>query len=277
LVALRDELKAAGPVSRTALAAVVLANLVVVLLFAVFSTLTKAVFGSSTVVSATLTTLAWEILGSLAAGAVVGGMLAVYLRRIESGGALFLLVVAFVIAEVGGRLAFDPTLLALAAGATVRNLSSAADKLHGQLQISAMPVFVLFFCVAGATVHLDALAIVWLPALLIVVVRAAGLLAGANLGARMVAAPPTVTRYAGFGLLPQAGLALALSMLFSRMFPEFGAEAAALTLSVVAINELVAPIAYRIALDRSGEAGKDRSRSSDTSVSVEIPVVTDPG
>ena len=63
-------------------------------------------------------------------------------------------------------------------------------------------------------------------------------------------------RYAGFGLLPQAGLALALSMLFAKTFPEFGAEAAALTLGVVAINEVVAPALYRYALVRSGEAGR---------------------
>jgi Kef-type K+ transport system membrane component KefB len=277
LVALRDELKAGGPVSRTALAVVVLANLIVIFLFAILSTLTRAVFGNSTVVSATLATLAWEILGSLAAGTVVGGVLTVYLRKVEGGGALFLLAVAFVIAEVGARLGFDPTILALAAGATVRNVSNAAHKLHDQLRISAMPVYVIFFCVAGATVHLDALAVVWLPAVLIVAVRGAGLLVGANLGARIAAAPPVVTRFAGFGLLPQAGLALALSLLFSRTFPEFGAEAEALMVSVVAINELLAPIAYRIALERSGEAGKDTSRRRDNSVSMEIPVVPDPG
>jgi hypothetical protein len=65
-----------------------------------------------------------------------------------------------------------------------------------------------------------------------------------------------VRRFAGFGLLPQAGLALALSMLFGKTFPEFGAEAGALTLGVVAINELVAPAVYRYALIHSGEAGK---------------------
>ena len=65
-----------------------------------------------------------------------------------------------------------------------------------------------------------------------------------------------VQRYAGFGLLPQAGLALALSMLFGKTFPEFGTEAGALTLGVVAINELVAPALYRFALIRSGEAGR---------------------
>jgi hypothetical protein len=57
-------------------------------------------------------------------------------------------------------------------------------------------------------------------------------------------------------LRPQAGLALALSLLFGKILPEFGAGATALTPGVVAINELVAPASYRYALLRSGDAGK---------------------
>jgi hypothetical protein len=67
-------------------------------------------------------------------------------------------------------------------------------------------------------------------------------------------------KYAGFGLLSQAGLALALTMLFARTFPEFGSEAGALTLSVVALNELLAPVAYRIAL-AAGRPGASRFAS----------------
>lgn len=256
VVALRDELRADGPVSRTALAVVVLADLVVIFLFAIGSTVTKAVFGERADVARTLGTLAWEILGSLVAGAFVGTLLILYLRRIRGGVPMFLLLVTLVIAEVGGRLHFDPLLVALAAGALVRNASEVADALHDQMQVSALPVYVLFFCVAGSSLHLDALAVVWLPATIVVVVRATGLLTGSHFAAKLAGAPPAVRSYAGFGLLPQAGLALALSLLFTRTFPEFGAQGSALTLSVVALNELMAPIAYRIALMRSGEADR---------------------
>ena len=53
--------------------------------------------------------------------------------------------------------------------------------------------------------------------------------------------------------MPQAGLALALSLLFARTFPQFGAAAGALTLGVVALNEILAPALFRSALLRSGE------------------------
>jgi Kef-type K+ transport system membrane component KefB len=125
-----------------------------------------------------------------------------------------------------------------------------------------LPVYVLFFCLAGASLNAGLLQQVLAPTLLICVVRAAGLLAGARLAGRVAAAPPTVRRYAGFGLLPQAGLAQALALLFTRTFPEFGEQAATLVLSVVMVNVLLPPVAYRFALIRSGEAGRESNRAS---------------
>jgi Kef-type K+ transport system membrane component KefB len=262
VVALRDEMEADGPVASTVLGVVVIADLVVILLFAFSSALAKAALGGGVDTLETARTLGWELLGSLVAGAVIGYLLGLYLRKVQGGQSPFVLLIAFVIAEVGQRLYFDPLLVALAAGMFVRNLTSTGDRLHQHIEAAAMPVYILFFAAAGANLHLDVLRVVGGPALLFVVVRGLGLLAGCSIGARVAGAAPNVRRYAGFGLLPQAGLALALSMLFGKTFPEFGAEAAALTLGVVAINELVAPALYRYALVRSGEAGKKLQRAN---------------
>jgi Kef-type K+ transport system membrane component KefB len=259
VVALRNEMRADGPVTRTVLGVVVIADLVVIFLFAVTSSVARSALGGSADMLASLGTIAWELLGSLVVGSLMGGVLALYLRKVQGGAAMFLLTVAFIMAEVGQRLHFDPLLLALAAGVVVRNASDAGDELHRQIDTTALPLYVLFFAVAGATLHLDALALVGLPALFFVAVRAAGFLVGARVGARLADAPEPVRRWAGLGLLPQAGLALALSALFAKTFPELGEHACALTLGVVAINEMVAPALYRLALVRSGEAGKRQS------------------
>lgn len=256
VVALRDEMEADGPVARTVLGVVVIADLLVIFLFAVTSSVAKAVLGGRADLFQTLGALAWELLGSLVIGAAIGWVLSLYLRKVKGSAALFILTVAFVIAEVGQRLHFDPLLVALAAGILVRNATPAGHELHRQIETSGPPVYILFFAVAGATLHLNVLAIVGVPAVIFVIVRGAGFIVGSRMGARLAGAPEVVRRWAGFGLLPQAGLALALSMLFAKMFPEFGAEAGALTLGVVAINELLAPALYRVALIRSGEAGR---------------------
>jgi hypothetical protein len=62
--------------------------------------------------------------------------------------------------------------------------------------------------------------------------------------------------------MPQAGLALALALLFVKTFPTIGAGAAALVLGGVAINEMIAPVLYRYALVETGEAGKSEHANS---------------
>lgn len=262
VVALRTEMNAEGPLTSTVLGVVVIADLVVIVMFAIASTLAKAAFGTGAGVVATLRVLTWELLGSMAAGVLIGLMLWFYLKKVRASSGLFILLTCCVIAEVGRRLDFDPLLLALAAGTFIRNVTSVGDKLHDAIESSALPIYVVFFAVAGATIHLKELPLIFAPALLFIVVRAAGFLWGAQLGARIAQAPEVVRRYAGFGLLPQAGLALALALLFSRTFPELGSAASALLLGIVALNEILAPAIYRFALVRSGEAGQGRHASS---------------
>ncbi|MCC6623988.1 MAG: cation:proton antiporter [Deltaproteobacteria bacterium] len=255
VVALRDEVRADGPMTRVVMAVVVLADLVVISLFALATTIARGALGASADATETAGRLAWEIMGSAGAGAIVALLLALWLSKVRGGGALFVVGVCFVVAEVGERLHLDPLLVALTAGMLIRNLTEVADRLHHEIEQASLPVYVAFFAVMGATVHLDALTIVGLPAAIIVAVRIAGFWAGNNLAARVSKAPDVVRRWAGIGLMPQAGLALALAILFQRSFPDFGPDAAALVFAVVALNELIGPVLFRYALVRSGEAG----------------------
>jgi Kef-type K+ transport system membrane component KefB len=179
-----------------------------------------------------------------------------FFRKIRASGALFVVGLSFVIAEVGHRLHLDPLLVSLAAGVFLRNLTDVGDALHRDIESASLPVYVAFFAVAGAGIHLDALAAVGLPAAIFVLVRGVGLYTGSRIGCRMAGTPEVVRRYAGVGLIPQAGLALALAYLFTRAFPSIGEHAGALVFGVVGINELVAPVLLRLALVRSGEAGR---------------------
>ncbi len=167
-----------------------------------------------------------------------------------------MVLVGFVVAEVGQRAHLDPLLLALAAGIFVRNFTSHGERLLNEIQSASMPIYVIFFALAGAGVHIDVLPPLIVPVSVLLTVRAAVLIGGTAVAARAASASPAVQRYAGFGLLPQAGLALALAMLLAKTFPTLGQEAAALVFGVVAVNEVVSPVLYRYALVRSGEAGK---------------------
>ncbi len=254
VMGLKKEMEADGPLAQTVLAVVVVSDLAVILLFSVTAPLARATLGAGPGAAQTLVTLAWELPGSLVAGLLMGLLISIYIRKVSGGVDLFVLTVCFVVAEVGVRLDLNPLLAALAAGIFSRNLTASGERLRKAIDGSSLPVYVLFFAVAGATIHLDVLAVVGGTALLLVAARAGVLLAGARLASGLAGAPEAVRRYAGLGLLPQAGLALALSVLLIKSFPEFGDQAGTLMLGVVAINEIVAPALYRYALVRSGEA-----------------------
>ncbi len=111
--------------------------------------------------------------------------------------------------------------------------------------------------------HLDAVLVVAVPAIALLLTRAGAILIGSHIATRVVGAGPTLRKYAGFGLLPQAGFALALALSLSRSFPEFGAEATALVLAIVSVNELIAPALYRWSLVWSGEVGVSTETSGE--------------
>ncbi len=272
IVALNSELGARGPVARTSLGLVVISDLLVILLFALVTPIAKTTLGNGGDLLATMRSVAWELGGSLLAGCVLGFILAIYLSKVRGGGTLFLLGLTFIIAEVGQRLQFDPLLVALAAGVLIRNGTRAGDAVNEAIESSALPLYVLFFSVAGMTLPLGLLATLGLPALALVLLRAGGLVAGARLGAGIASAPREVRQLAGFGLVPQASLTIALAGLLAKSFPSFGLEAQALALSMIAINMVLAPVAYRLALVRGGETARRDGIPSQSTTAAELGV-----
>lgn len=261
VVALRTEMAADGPLCRTVLGVVVMGDLLVIVLFGAVGAAAAPYLGSESDQGA-LVHLVWHIGGSLMIGAGVAGILYLFLRFVAQGTALFVVALAFVVAEVGARIGLDPLLVSLSAGILVRNLTKHGDDLHEAIEGSSLPVYLVFFAAAGASIHLDVLAVIGIPALILVVVRAASFLGLARLGATLAGAEPVVRKFVGFGLLPQAGLALALGLLMVKTFPAVGEGAGTLVLGVVALNEMIMPIIYRQALIRAGEAGRTASTMS---------------
>ena len=237
------------------LGVVVLADLFVIVLFALCSAAAKAALGIAGGARIAVGHIAWELLGSIVAGFVLAAALAAYLRWVRRGSTLFVLTAAFVVAEVGQRIG-STRLVSLTAGVLVRNLTALGDELHERVGARRCR------CTSSSS-RSPARSCTSPPC------RPSRSPCSRSsrsarprssppgrAGARLAGAPPEVARWAPYRLLPQAGVALALALLFTRAFPEFGSEASAVALGVVAMNEIVAPAVYRLALLRSGEAGR---------------------
>jgi Kef-type K+ transport system membrane component KefB len=262
VMALLDEMQAEGALSRTVLGVVVAADLTVIALFSLVASGAQALLGGAADAGAVARHVGWELGGSAFVGIGIGVVLTIYLRNVREGRALFVLLVCVVISEVGSRLELDPLIVALSAGLFMENVSEIeTTKLIHDIEAASLPVYVVFFAVAGAILRLEALLAVLLPAAILVLVRIVAIWAGSRAAARRAGADPPVMRWAFAGYLPQAGLALALPLLYPKVLPGVGQGPAALALGIVAINQIITPLVFRMALIRTGEAFKASVKS----------------
>jgi trehalose 6-phosphate synthase len=200
----------------------------------------------------------WGIVGSLSFGAAVGAIFALYVRLIGRETTVVVIAMGVVLIGVGATLRFEPLLAGLAAGLVVQNVMPAAgDVLRDAIERGAMPILVIFFAAAGASIRVEALAAIGVAALVIFGLRVflvrAGTLAGAAFAGD--AANADDVRLLWRGLLSTAGVSIAFVAVVAAEFPSWGPSVEALVVAVIALSELAAPIAFRAALTQAGEIG----------------------
>ena len=257
VMALLAETRADGALSRMILATVVVADLVVIIVYSIVAAIAGALVGGELDLRETVMSIGWELFGSMAFGLLIGMLIARYLKSVERGAALFVLTVCVVVAEIGSVVHLDPLVIMIAAGVWLRNFSRAnADALLHSFEAAELPVFLVFFSLAGCKLNIYDLWSILLPVLVIAAARAAVFFYGTRRACQRTHADPAVTRYGWTGLVPQAGLSFVLVVVIQKNFPTFGAAAAVLLLSVVGVNQLFAPVLLRLSLVRSGEAGQ---------------------
>jgi Kef-type K+ transport system membrane component KefB len=257
-IAVIAESRARGRLTSLVLALVVITDLALILLFTLAMQFARWALGGTAAEEVALgARLAWEIFGSFAFGAIVGAAFAVYLRLVGRELTVVLLAVCGLLSVLGDRLHFEPLLAALAAGLVVENVAPpSGDALKDAVERGALPVLILFFAAAGASMHVDALATVGLVALAVSAVRMAAVRAGVALGSRAAGLSPPLSRLVWMGLVSQAGVTLGLTILVAAEFADWGATLQTLMVALIALHELIGPILFRTALARAGEIGR---------------------
>jgi Kef-type K+ transport system membrane component KefB len=258
-IAVITDTRSRGPLTSTVLGVTVVKDVLVIVAFAAALSVAYALLEPAGAAAGRGlgAGLAAEIGGSLLVGGLLGVGIAAYLRWVGRQMVLFTLGIAWLAAELAMALHLELLLLGLTAGFTLENLLPVAGaRFVESLEDASLPLYALFFSLAGAAVHLDELARLWTWVLLLIAVRAAGLWAGTRVGARVGRAPEAVTRWAWLGFISQAGVALGMVTILARSFPDWGEELRTLFVAMVAVHELVGPVALQWVLQKSGEAGR---------------------
>jgi Kef-type K+ transport system membrane component KefB len=254
-LALLTETRAEGPLAKTTLGVVLVADVLVILIFTVAFSLAQASLGGATASAPEIMVrLLREVVGSILAGALVGAVLTLYLRFVQRELVVFAVVLVFATAAAAQALHFELLLSLLVAGFLVENVAPVrAEPLLEVLHLMAVPVFVIFFAMAGADLRLQTFVAFWPLVLAVALVRVALIYAGSTAGARLGRAEPVVTRYGWTGLVSQAGVALGLATIVADRLPKLGLAMQTIILGIIAFNESVGPVLFRGGLDRAGE------------------------
>ena len=233
-LAILSETKARGPLARTVLGTVLISDVAVVLVFSMALAIAQAIappagFGAAV----TAGTVAWELLGAIVVGAMLGGAVSLYLRFVHKELFLF--------------------------------------ALRHAMERAADPVFVVFFALAGASIRLEGLTQMWMFVIPLVLVRAAGIRFGCAIGARWAKLPDAERRHVWTGLVAQAGVAIGLAAVVAEVYPVRGAALSTLFLAVMAVNQLLGPILFKRGLAAAGELQPATARPNPEAVPAEAP------
>ena len=247
--------KAKGPVTETLLSVVALDDATALIMYSVSIAIAKANSGAALSVKELLLPPVIEIFGALAAGAALGFIFLLPLRFFKKDCNRMSLLVGFVFAGLGlsQLCGFSSLLFCMAMGAIVANFSPDVNRIMDLSDKLTPPVFLLFFVASGADLKISVLPTVGLAGVLYVLVRVVGKIFGASLGALLCKADKNIRKYLGPALIPQAGVAIGLSLVASQSFPEYGAQIRAIILCGTLIYELVGPAVSKLSLKKAGE------------------------
>ena len=257
--------KAKGELTDLLLPIVALDDAVGLIVFAVSFGIAKAInCGNYDMVSILVEPLL-EIVFSVLLGFVMGGVFSAAEKYFKSNSKRLSLSITFVILtvalsmmefEVGGvKIGFSSLLVCMMLGTVFCNVCDFSADMMDKTDKWTSPLYILFFVLSGAELELDVFSnlSVIVVGLVYIFARAYGKWMGASISSKCMKCSPSVQKWLGITLLPQAGVALGMSVTVAQTLGADGELIRNIVLFGVLIYELIGPAMTRIALIHSGD------------------------
>ena len=137
------------------------------------------------------------------------------------------------------------------------------------------PVNILFFVLSGAELDLNILSnpLVLLIGVVYILFRSLGKISGSYMSCRATRCSPSIQKYLGITLLPQAGVALGMAGEAAELSD--GHMVRNVVLFSVLVYELVGPTLTKLTLTAAGEIIPEGRTSARTANKPEVPVSLD--
>ncbi|HOI46733.1 MAG TPA: cation:proton antiporter [Bacilli bacterium] len=260
--------KAKGPVTDTLMSVVALDDAVAIILFGFNITIANSILnpveGQTLLLSILYPII--EIVVSLGIGVVMGILLTLLCRwfsgpgtRINATFGIAMLTIGIVqIINLNTNFNTSTLLAAMMLGAVFVNISQHYIDVMNLTERITPPIFTMFFVISGAEIDLSVVVTVGLIGIIYILFRVFGKVFGSYLGAKLSKAEPLVQKYLGWSLVPQAGVAIGLSLIAQDLFanPTTGQAIRTVILFATFIYELVGPLITKMSLQKAGEIAK---------------------
>lgn len=248
--------KAKGPVTSMLLPVVAMDDAICIVLFSVMTSI-AAVIANGTELSV------WEMILdpvreiglSLLLGAAVGFIVAFCSKAFKSRANRIAVIVCsiFLCVALADKFNLSSLLVCMMNSAIMVNFSKESDKMLDVCDRWTPPLFLLFFVISGAELNLEILPQIGLIGIIYLIARTAGKCLGATAGAAIIKADKQIIKYLGLTLIPQAGVAIAMSQLVITILPRYGEQIRAVILGATLVYELTGPLITKMALTKAGE------------------------
>jgi Kef-type K+ transport system membrane component KefB len=260
------ELKAEGKFTKTLLSVVAIDDGIALLIYSFASAFAKSLLvqTSSVSISHILAHALSEIFCSLMIGIVAGYILSFLIKQFHNRKETYILAIGtlFIVVGLSNQLGYSSLLANLALGIVlVNNLPNFSRRIFALLDDLTPPIFIAFFVTAGAHLRIDLIPQIWALAIIYTLARMIGKISGASFGAKISKADSVITKYIGFGLISQVGVAIGLALVVAREFTPLGPEGKELAsiiinllLTTTIITEVVGPLLTKFAIIKSGDA-----------------------
>lgn len=257
--------KAEGKLTDILLPIVALDDAVGLVVFAVSFGIAKALkSGAVDIVSIIINPLL-EIVFSLILGALVGIVFTYSEKLFHSNSKRLSMSITFVLLtvaltklkfEIGPiHIGFSSLLTCMMLGSIFCNICDSSAELMEKVDKWTTPLLILFFVLSGAELELKVFseAFVVVVGIVYIITRSIGKYIGSYISAKATKCDPSIQKYLGITLLPQAGVSLGMTITAMELGGIEGSLIRNIILFAVLVYELVGPLLTRIALTKAGD------------------------
>lgn len=248
--------KARGPVTETLLSVVALDDAVALIAFGFAVAIVNTMQHPGEIsLAMSIAKPFFEIICSVILGFVLGILFTFPLRFFKKDSNRIIIATGFIFlgSALANMLGLSALLLCMCMSAMLVNINESGEAILKLTDNITPPIFLMFFVISGMELDISILPKVGVIGILYILFRVLGKVSGAYIGALIMKAPEAVRKYLGYTLVPQAGVAIGLSLIASRMLPEFGPTIRAVVLCATLIYELTGPAITKVFLEKAGE------------------------